>query len=257
MGKLRSALEGLAKNIDLADRTAGELVDKLGSAEHNTSKLKAMGAEGIDMLYQYLESKLKKDGKKIDDPKIQKTAIGEYQDSTVGKFLGGIKDARESALKARGGWDKSADALDKCLKDLKDDSAAIDKLISAKKGKLLSSAAFKQKVKIYEGWLAGLDKCISGLAARVNLAKNMNEAPDEAQIKRVLSIDAGSTLGELSTASGKGVKELIKKYEDVEQNIQTVRRGVRDAGDFKAQQKMVATWLKEADDVDEEMEKKD
>lgn len=257
MGKLRTALEALVKDIELTEKKVAELVEKLGSGEHNTSKLKLMGAEGIDMIYQYLEVKLKKQGMKIDDAKMQKTKIDDYNDSNVSSFLDGISKTRESALKARGDWESTANALDKCLKDLQASTASIDKMISAKKSKLIASDKFKQKVKIYEGWLSGLDKDISALSKRVVESKNLNEAPDPAQIKRVLDINADSTLADLSAAAGKGLKELIKSYEDVERKIDVTKRGVRDAGDFKQQRENITKWLKEAAQVDEVIEKKE
>lgn len=250
MGKLRTSLSSLSRDLDSVRKTAEEAGSKYEKLASNGWQIMQMSAAGIDETFLYINEKLKKRKLKIADVKDE--TIKDFEDAKVKKFIKGVDDGRKQAIAMHKQWDQVGQDLDRELRALDKAVADINSQLAKKKKKLIKTKKYKQKIKIYENWLSGLTKQLAELKQLAKQAARDSSPPSEAKISKVLDISMKSTIAELDRAAGIEVKNLLRKYSDHKKEGSEHKRKLRVAGDFRGELKTLRQWVDEADDMDEE-----
>ncbi len=252
MGKLRDSLIAVDKILNAVGKEVGGAAAKFETEISNSYQLMQVGSEGIDSLYVYLKTKVKKAGQKWKD--VEKQTIDQFSDANVKKFVAGIADFRKQAMNYSLKWGNFAKGLDGDLKKTDALLADIAGQISKKKKKWLQSQKFKTKI-------AGYEKAFASLQDRVTTIKKELKSllqdpsivpPSPNQIKKVLDISEKSTLADLEMLSSRTIQQMLQKYKKAASSGEASSRKFRQAGDFKAELKIIAMMVKEADEMESE-----
>lgn len=104
------------------------------------------------------------------------------------------------------------------------------------------------------GNLKALSASVDNLKAVAKAAANDKSGPSASIVKKNLAITSKTTIGELENAAGMGLKNIAKEYETGKKSSEDNKRKFREAGDFKAELKIIKGWIAEADQMEEEEE---
>jgi seryl-tRNA synthetase len=238
------------------DKQAGDISQKLADLATDVSQTYNVAAEGYDVLFEYINEKVKAKGEKIDTH--MKDTIKDFFDSNVASFIKGIEEARGTALKRTKEWSQVADKQGKALlTDLERCQSVADdigKQIDKKRKKLFQSKKYKDKIKNYEAQLDELRKTAKEQTIHLRDVVLGIAPMREAQIQQ-LKVAATTTVEEIEKRVSFYTRNGLKELEKAKTDMQSGTKQFRDRN-FGAEIALLKKWATEADDMEEEAQEK-
>lgn len=250
-GELKTALAAAEKKAEALDKSVDSFAGEAEKMVSNTWQMVQTGSGGVDELYLYVSEKLKKDGKTWDG--VKNDPIQSVSDGNVQKFMQGIAEFQTQAIASSDQWKTTGTGLQQELDALQEDLEKVNKALEKRKGKLLKSKKYKDKLKAQELALGDLlQKTNTIEAALKDLRSDANSPPSANQIKATLEIKPADPLSKLDNMAAISVKSLVKQYSNVKSSGEKSVRKFREAGDFSGELKLIKEMVKDAEDMEKE-----
>jgi hypothetical protein len=243
-GELKTALADAAQKAAALDTAIDEFSDYSVQYAVDASNKTGIAVEAGNFTYEYIQLRLKKDGKKLED--VKDDPIESIADSNLKAQITSLNEYVPTGIEASTEWYSRYNPLVAGHADLKKDLAALTKAINKRKAKWLKSDKYKKKIEDQEKSLQNLKSELDVAEEKILDLKKMLPLPKELEkIKIELSDPIGKVEGMVTKIFSGLFKSYLKELEQGKQVSTTLRKT-----DFLAEIKMIKEMIDDADELE-------
>ncbi len=253
MGKLKAAIQGIAKNLNANAKEVSALEKHVADKKEQLSGVAMTAYEGFDVIVLYLTAKFKKQGSKLDEHKTKKLNHSAVFDSMLEKHVKGVQKWKKSLLdvqrKAVIEFQSKTGDIRQTLDDAATEIIAARKIADKKRAKWLTSKEYKAKIGTYLSILTELETMVK--QQRTSITKAAAAAGGDQWIHKNFTLDFDATVGGVVGMASMGLNSLMKEYQKDSNELDKYVRKWRD--EYKGIAGQLATmkqWADDADDMD-------